>query len=62
MIIPYSNTTKQTLHAGVLTHPKVIHSLADPAVLLRDFLIKVLIEAGLHRGELGKRWPVVLFL
>ena len=50
-----------TLHAGVHTHPEVVHSLADPAVVLRDFLLKVLIEAGPHRGELGQRWPIVLF-
>lgn len=53
--------TEHILHATVRTHPEVIHSLADPAVLLWDFLLKVLIEAGLHRGELGKRRPVVLF-
>ncbi len=52
---------ERVLHARVRTHPEVIHSLAEPAVLLWDFLLKVLIEAGLHRGELGKRWPVVLF-
>lgn len=55
------DSIEHTLYAGVRTHPEVIHSLADPAVLLRDFLLKVLIEAGLHRGELGERWPVVLF-
>lgn len=47
--------------AGLRTHPEVIHPLADPAVLLWDVLLKVLIEAGIHREELGKRRPVVLF-
>lgn len=55
------DSIEHILYAGVRTHPEVIHSLADPAVLLRDLLLKVLIEAGLHRGELGERWPVVLF-
>lgn len=45
----------------VRTHPEVVHPLADPAVLVRDFLLKVLMEARLHGGERGQRWPVVLF-
>ncbi len=52
---------EKILHARIRTHPEVVHSLADPAVLLRDILLKVLIEAGIHREKLGKRWPVVLF-
>lgn len=35
----------------VRTHPEVIHPPAYPAVLLRDFLLKVLVEARLHGGE-----------
>lgn len=53
--------TEEVLHVRVRTHPQVVHSLADPAELLGDFLLKVLIEAGLHREHLGNRWPVVLF-
>lgn len=46
--------------AGQLTHPQVVHPPADPAVLVGDLLLKVLIEAGLDGGEPGQRWPVVL--
>lgn len=46
---------------GLLTHPQVVHPLADPAVLLRDIQLKVLIEAGLDGGEPGQRGPVVFF-
>lgn len=52
----------QRLQEVVHTHPEVVHPLADPAVLLWDFLLKVLIEARLHREDFGKRGPVVLFL
>lgn len=53
--------TEGELCAGLLTHPQVVHPLADPAVLLRDIQLKVLIEAGLDGGEPGQRGPVVLF-
>ena len=43
------------------THPEIVHSLADSAVVFWDFLLKILIEAGVHREELWKRWPVVFF-
>lgn len=52
---------REKSNAGTLTHPQVVHPLADPAVLLGDFLLKVLVEAGLDGGELGQRWPVFLF-
>lgn len=57
----FINNIEDILHAGVLTHPEVVHSLADSAVVLWDFLLEVLMEAWLHREELGKRWPIVLF-
>lgn len=44
-----------------LTHPKVVHSLANLAIVLGNLLLKILIEAGVHGAELWERRPVVFF-
>lgn len=50
-----------TYYLFVLTHPKIIHHLADSLVLLGDFLREVLIETWFDGEAFGKWRPVVFF-
>lgn len=50
---------KEIQRVRLHTHPEVVHSLADSAVVFRDLLLEVLIKARLYGKEFRKRWPVV---
>lgn len=44
-----------------LTHPEVVHHLANPLIFHRDFFIEILIKARFYGEKPGQRWPVVFF-
>lgn len=44
-----------------LTHPEVVHHLANPLIFHRNFFIKILIKARFDGQELWQRRPVVFF-
>lgn len=51
------SSTKQK----TLTHPEVVHHLANPLIFHRDFFIEILIKARFYGEKPGQRWPVVFF-